>query len=225
MVADKKFDYGTASEMLGLFDGAPERVHQFIDTLDFLFEVTPEDHHGLLLKLVKTSLIGKARYVSSGSKDLKDIKEALKTHCAPVISSKLALAKLKAARRTGDALNFASKIEKLTDELNTQYLAESIPHAIAKRLADSSGLDALLRGASKAQTQFFLRAGSFKTIQDAIIKFLDGETTPDQFTQIFRQHQRKQQYKEHQILQYAIEKRLSSHYHNVKIFHGQPQKL
>ena len=49
MVADKKFDYGTASEMLGLFDGAPEHVHQFIDTLDFLFEVTPEDHHGLLL--------------------------------------------------------------------------------------------------------------------------------------------------------------------------------
>ena len=92
MVAENngKFDYGTASEMLGVFDGSPERVDQFTDTLDVLCEVIPEEHHGLLLKLVKTRLIGKARYVCSAASKLEEIKEALETHCAPVVSSRLA---------------------------------------------------------------------------------------------------------------------------------------
>ena len=192
MVAENngKFDYGTASEMLGVFDGSPERVDQFTDTLDVLCEVIPEEHHGLLLKLVKTRLIGKARYVCSAASKLEEIKEALETHCAPVVSSRLALAKLNSINQIGDALSFAEKIEACRDKLLEQYVAENMPYTVASKMADEASIDALTYGARRLQTRFILRAGTFKNLTEAITKFLKVDSTPDEFKQIFRKQQR-----------------------------------
>lgn len=92
--------------------------------------------------------------------------------------------RLKAVTQKTDAASYTAQIEELTQKLAAQYMREGIPADNATKLANSCGIDALVKGARNPQTRLILRACEFETLSKASTKMLKEDAAPGEVAQI-----------------------------------------
>lgn len=184
---DMAFDLKTAVALIPTYDGKPETLTQFVDSVELLTTLTPNTQTDTLLKFVKTRLIGKARDVAQGAEDIEEILRKIKQHCGSTTTSDSLKAKLMACRQHNNAAGFVAEVEKLTSQLAAQYLFEGIPPDAARKLAETAGVEAVKKGTKNPQMKLILTAGTFNTLAEATTKLLkEDNASPHIISNILR---------------------------------------
>lgn len=181
------FDIKTALGLVPNFDGNPQSLDQFIDSIDLLNELTTDaDQKQTMFKFIKTRLLNKARDVCKSINSFDQLKETLITTCQSVEKSDTYEVMLEALRQKGGATGFADEIKKLTDRLNAAYIAEGIPPQSSLKMANKKGINALINGAKHPQTKLLLKAGNFGSLAEATTKLISEDLKGDEVAQILR---------------------------------------
>lgn len=167
------FDIRTATSLIPVYDGKNEQLDSFTDSVLLMKELTAETHQEILLKFIKTRLIGKAReIVSSGITTTDELLSKLRIKCASKLSSESVLAQLKRAKQGSSSISdFADEIDSLASRLAKTYVSEELATSeAASKLAEKFALEALTNGVRNPETSLILKAGNFTNLSDAISK-------------------------------------------------------
>lgn len=190
-----KVDIKLGTSLVAIYDGTPENLSAFLDAIALFSETVDgefeEATNGqklaakeLVLKFIKTRLTGTARQTITGAENLEQVLEKLKAQCASKINSSYIKTKLEAIKQKGSLEDFCSNVEKLTLQLATAYIAETIPSAKANQMATKTGVDTLVKGVNNSDTRGILQAGTFQTIHEATQKAQEWDNyKPAQNTQ------------------------------------------
>lgn len=160
------------------FDGKPDKLQSFIDSLTLLSTFVTEEQANAIA-FVKTRLTGKARTLINNPVSIQAIIDTLQ-HNIKGDSSSLLNAKLSKLRQNGkDTVNFANEVEKLAEKLNAAYIAEGMSSQLAQKYVTESAVKAMSQNASNNNTKLIIAAGNFSTPQEAITKFVSVDSTYD----------------------------------------------
>lgn len=187
-MANPKVDVKLGTTLIQMYDGAPQHLDAFIDSVNLFNDTVQSDFAAAtaaqkqtaqvtVVKLVKSRLTGVARQVIAGADDLQGIIDAVKQHCESKITSDNVLAKLKATRQKDSIETFCNEVETLTTQLKSCYVREEIPANRANTMATKKGVEALISGSKNTDTKLILKAGTFNKINDAIQKVMENNET------------------------------------------------
>lgn len=153
------------------FDGTPSKLTSFLDALELfggnLGTCTQEN----AVRIIKTRLSGKARDLITNEETVQGIIDTLKKGIKIPTSAQVA-AKLLAVKQTATVLEYAKEVESLAEQLRRSYLSERIPLDTAESLVAQQTTLALVRNARTERVQTIMEAGSFKSSEEAITKFV-----------------------------------------------------
>lgn len=178
-----KVDIKTGTALVETYDGKPDKLESFIDSVTLFSELvdtaneTPAAKAAakiVVTRFIKTRLSGAARQAVPENSTLEELIAALREHCSPKITPDNILAKLKNIKQTTSTDAFCEEVEKLTMKLKSVYISKHIPTDVATQMATKSGIDALIRGAKNNESRIILKAGSFVNFNDAVQKFLEN---------------------------------------------------
>lgn len=178
------FDVRLATSLVEPYDGSPENLESFIDSVEFLYTQTPENARDTMVSFLKTRLRGKARNLASNLTSLNDIKATLKAHCASKVSSETIHARLVNLRQKENSSKFCDEVQQLTDKLLAAYIAEGVSPEASTRLANQFGVESLIHGSRNPQTKLLLKAGNYKSLNEATTKMLKEDVATEEVTQI-----------------------------------------
>lgn len=171
MPADEAFDIKTATAIIQPYDGSAENLNAFIDATNLLKELTGNGQQAMLIKFVKTRLLGKARLgLPTNINTIEQLIADVKSRCEEKTTPENILAKFKQIKITGDLTSFCNEVENLTNKLKGIYLEKLIPENVAQSMATKAGVDTLIEKTSNLETKIILKAGSFGSISEAIQK-------------------------------------------------------
>lgn len=166
------FDIKTATALVQPYDGSPEKIEAFLDSVSLLAELTNEAQTATAVKFVITRLSGKARSVLPANiTTLNEIVNAVKQNCKSLETPESVAAKLKALKTKGDSEKYLESVEMLTTKLTSLYIQNEIPVQIATKMATKTGVDTLINNSTNSDTRIILKAAEFTSIQAAIQKF------------------------------------------------------
>lgn len=166
------FDIKTATALVQPYDGSPEKLDSFLDSVSLLAELTSEAHMGVAVKFVTTRLSGKARSILPANiTTLNEIVNVVKQNCESLETPESVAAKLKALKSKGDSDKYLESVEMLTAKLTSLYIKNDIPMTVATKMATKTGVDTLINNSTNSDTRIILKAADFPSIQAAIQKF------------------------------------------------------
>ena len=152
-----KVDLKVGTSLVARFDGTPELLEQFVDSVE-LFKNQIENDFAesepaqiaaaniTLAKFVKTRLSGAARQAVPETNDIDVIIAALNEKCNFKITSDSILAKLKNVKQESSVENLCMEVNKLVSQLKLTYTREGIPSNKSEQIATKSGIEALING-------------------------------------------------------------------------------
>lgn len=186
--------FNLASKLMPqVFDGSPEKLLSFLDSLHLL-NANCENHATSAVAFVKTRLSGKARDLITTEDSVTDIINTLKTK-VKYESSRSSSAKLLNCRQNHkDATSFATEIEKLAENLNRAYISEGVPSEVAGRYTTEQVVKSLSVNSNTEKSRVVMEAGTFNSVQEAVTKFVDVNTAASSntphvlFTRAFRRN-------------------------------------
>lgn len=185
LIRKMAFDLKSASSLVEVYDGSPEKLDPFVDAATLLIELTPANNNATLFKFLKTRLVGKARQALNNVPDENPTTLVLKVQecCVSNITPESILAKLKASKQSGTTEAFCNEVDKLTNQLINVYVSDKVPGQTANKLACKAGIDALINGVNNPETKLILKAGNFKNINEAFQKvYENGQTSSNTAT-------------------------------------------
>lgn len=186
MTQNTVFDIKTATAIIQPYDGSADNLNAFVDATNLLKELTPENHHQMLVKFLKTRITGKARIgLPANLNTVDEVVADIKRRCEERTSPDHVLAKLKQIKHTGDNITFCNEVETLTNKLKGIYLEKQIPENVAQEMATKAGVETIIDKTTNLETKIILKAGSFGTITEAIQK-LNENCFGSNTTQIMR---------------------------------------
>lgn len=185
-MSNPKVDIKLGTSLVEVFDGTPEKLESFIDSVSLFKDAVDADFAAcqpaqivaarkMVAKFIKTRLTGTARQAIPDTEDVEEIMKSLQEKCKFKVTSDNMLAKLKGIRQKADVDNFCEEVEKLTSRLQTLYVQEGIPGAKAETMATKCGVDTLIRGVKNAETKTILKAGNFTSMNAAIQKLQEND--------------------------------------------------
>lgn len=184
-VAVAGFDIKTATAIVQPYDGAAENLNAFIDAVNLLKELTPENQGDMLVKFIKTRITAKARVgLTNQIRSIDDLIADVKNRCEEKASPENIIAKMKSIKMGGNLDQYCNEIEQLTAKLKGIYLEQQIPEAVAKTMATKVGVDTLINNTNNLEAKIILKAGSFSTIKEAIQKLNENSISNDNPSQI-----------------------------------------
>lgn len=182
-----KVDLKLGTSLVTVYDGNPEGLSSFLDSVSLYKEhVIAENSSAAaniqqaaqaqLAKFIRTRLKGIARQVIPEVDDVDQIVNAVKQQCSPKVTSDNIIAKMNGLKQKQlSAEDFCSQVEKLSVQLKSTYIHEEIPIAKATKLATKVGVETLVKGANNNDVKLILKAGTFETLNDAILKFQQND--------------------------------------------------
>lgn len=140
-------------------------------------DLIPAVHVAAGIRFLKTRLFGKARSaVPPNAQTFQVITGAIKQVCKSETPDSI-LAKLKATRNKGDRQKFCEEVEILSQKLSSLYIENTTPADVANKIATKAGVDTLINGVSNTEIKIILKASEFNSIQKAIQKINETQTT------------------------------------------------
>lgn len=162
------------------YSGSVDKLPAVISALTALKSLITNDNRAAAIQVVLSRFDGKARAaVGDNPATIDAIIDILKDKCDKRPHPETVVAKLNAAKQTGDISQFAQQIETLTTELEKCYLAENVPVNTATNLATRAGVKALTAGIRSSETKMILKAGQFNTLSAAVEKAIENEPTKE----------------------------------------------
>lgn len=178
------FDIKTATALVQNYDGSPTGLETFVDSVNLLNDLTAPEHIATGIRFLKTRLSGRARSaVPPNAQTFDEITDAVKLACKSIDTPDSILAKLKATKNRGDQQKFCDEVEILSQKLSTLYVENQIPADVANKMATKAGVDTLINGVSNAEIKIILKASEFNSVQKAIQKI--NETQTSEQSQVF----------------------------------------
>ena len=178
------FDIKIATSLVQTYDGSKENLDIFIDSVNLLKEITPNDQKVMLVKFIKTRITGKARIGLPRDLDnIDEILENIKVRCDEKTNPEKVINQSKTiqARQT---TKICVEIEILTSKLKGLYLEQKIPEEVANKMAVKVGVDTLKEKNSNSETKILLKVGQYPTITAATQKVLENEIENNNSNQV-----------------------------------------
>lgn len=172
-----QLDFKTATALVQVYDGSAENIDSFIDSVNFLKEISGTVPEQTIIKFVKTRLTGKARLGLPPKLDtvdqlLKDVKTRCQIKLSPDnITNKLKCLKVK------ETQSLCDEIEILTTKLKNIYLEQNIPENVANDMTVKIGVTTLIEKIENPETRLLLKAGTFSSVSAACEKAIENETS------------------------------------------------
>lgn len=165
------FDIKTAAGLIQPYNGSPEGLESFIDSVKLLKELTPDTLEGVAVKFIKTRLQDKARLgLNTEVNTIQQLIDDVTIRCADTVTPEEILAKLKAIKRNQNIQTLCDEVDNLATKLKTIYVRKKIPEEVAQSMATKAGVDALINSVNQAETKLILKASKFTTVREAIQK-------------------------------------------------------
>ncbi|XP_049542533.1 probable cyclin-dependent serine/threonine-protein kinase DDB_G0292550 [Anopheles darlingi] len=166
----------TLPALIPEYDGNSTKLNRTVAALRAAKTIITDTNKAMAIQLILSRFDGKAKLaVGDNPASVDDIIKALELKCRQVISPESIVAKLNATKQSGDATKYIEQVEKLTVELEQAYISNSIPTAVAEKMAVQAGVKALASGVKNAETKILLKAGQFHTMASAVEKVLENE--------------------------------------------------
>lgn len=190
------FDIKTATSLVQIYNGSPENLDIFIDSVNLLKEITPTDQMVMLVKFIKTRITGKARIgLPPEIGKVDEIIENIKSRCEEKTNPEKVINQLKTIQ-TSQTTKICEEVEILTCKLKGLYLEQKIPEKVANDMAVKVGVDTLVDKINNSETKILLKVGQYSTISAATQKVLENETSSKSSAQIlsFQRNNRYQRF-------------------------------
>jgi hypothetical protein len=163
------------------FNGDISKLQSFVDAISLL-QVGAAEHEENAVLFVKTRLTGKARSLITTEKSLVEIigtlKKGLKGDSASLVGAKLS----KLRQNNKDIVEYASEMEKLTDQLQAAYLAEGMPVHLATKYTTEAAVKSLIDNSASERIKTVIAAGNFTTPQEVMTKLVSINVGNNQST-------------------------------------------
>jgi len=164
-----------ASKILPDFDGKPENLTRFIDAIG-LAATFKEDHEVVLVQLVKTKLVGKARHLVTNESTLEEIIAKLKATVKGE-STELITAKILNVKQNHKTTNqFVEEIDNLCSKLEGAYIREGLNSELAQKYTTQTAVKALTTNSNTEKAKIIIESGQFNNRNDAFAKFISAST-------------------------------------------------
>lgn len=168
-----KMDIKTILNIIQPYDGNPEGLDAFIDSIQLAKDLIKPEHAPTLLKLAKTKLTGKARLgLIAEANNLDALIADIRQRCKDTTTPENIIAQMKALKiKPNESTNeYCDSVEKCCAKLKTIYVNQEIPPTVADKMAMKVGIDTLVSGISNPETKLILKAGTFSSLSQAITK-------------------------------------------------------
>jgi len=164
-----------ATSLLPEFDGKPENLQSFLDSLDLL-DTLKGTHEPTAISLIKTKLKGHARNLISNEQTIAAIitqlSTAVKGESVEVVSAKL----LNLQQKNKTANQYTQEVEKLAKALEGAYVSEGLSQSLANKYSTTTAVKAMTQNCSIDKVKLIMQAGTFTNMNDAVSKFVNSCT-------------------------------------------------
>lgn len=165
----------TASKLIPEYDGKPEELQSFLNALDLVNSIK-DVHEQVAVNIIKTKTKGKALTAINSATSIETIKTALKqkikTESVETITAKLMATK----QENKDSNTFIKEIEELSEKLQNAYILDGSNPTAAEQYATKAAVKSIKQNARNHETKMLMKAGQFKTLDDAITQFVELST-------------------------------------------------
>lgn len=165
----------TASRLLTEFDGKPENLRSFLDSIEIINSIK-DTHETIAVSLIKTKLKGNARNIISNETTIAQITQKLQTTVKGE-SVEVLTAKLMSVRQNSKSANaYCSEVENLAKSLENAYISDGLTSEIAGKYSTQVAVKAMTKNCTIDKVKLIMEAGQFKTMNDVISKFVGSCT-------------------------------------------------
>lgn len=186
----------TASRLICDFDGKPENLRTFLDSLH-LIDSLKETHEQVAVSLIKTKIKGTARNLITTESTITDIisklTSSVKGESVEVLSAKIM--NIKQNNKTANI--YCSEIESLTKLLENAYISDGLSCDLANKYSTQVAVKALTKNCTIDKVKLIMEAGQFNSMNDAISKFVNSctEATGQQNTILYYKREKSKFYR------------------------------
>lgn len=164
------FNLREATSLIPSFDGSASNLASFIDAVNFLADITPENQVATAIKFIKIKLTGKARKgLRTNVNTFGDLIADLERRCKSKETPMSLEAKLRQLNPSNKS-EFCDAVENITQDLKCLYLDQGVPDDTANSLATAAGLNTLIEKIQCNNTKVMLMSGDYPDIQLATQK-------------------------------------------------------
>lgn len=165
----------TASRLVPEFDGKPENLRSFTDSLRLL-DSLKGTHETVAVSLIKTKLKGHARNLVNEETTINQIintlNKSVKGESVDVLS-----AKIQNVRQNNKSANaYCSEIESLTKSLEGAYISDGLPCELAAKYSTQVAVKAMSTNCNLEKVKLIMEAGKFDNMNEAVGKFISSCT-------------------------------------------------
>lgn len=165
----------TASRLICDFDGKPENLRTFLDSLQ-LVDSLKGTHEQVAVSLIKTKLKGTARNLinneSSIDKIINKLTSSVRGESVEVISAKIM--SIKQNNKTANV--YCSEIESLAKSLESAYISDGLSCDLANKYSTQVAVKALTKNCNIDKVKLIMEAAQFNSMNDAVAKFVNSCT-------------------------------------------------
>lgn len=165
----------TASKLIVEFDGKPENLRSFLDSLQ-LVDSIKDSHEQIAVSLIKTKLKGSARNLISQESTILEIinklKLTVKGESVEVLSAKI----MNTKQNNKTANTYCAEIESLTKSLENAYISDGLTTELANKYSTQVAVKALTKNCNIDKVKLIMEAGQFRDMNEAVSKFVNSCT-------------------------------------------------
>lgn len=162
----------TASKLICDFDGKPENLRTFLDSLQ-LIDSLKGTHEQAAVSLIKTRLKGTARNLISNESSISEIisklNSSVKGESVEVLTAKIM--NIKQNNKSANA--YCGEIESLVRSLENAYISDGLNGDLANKYSTQVAVKALTKNCNIDKVKLIMEAGQFNNMNDAISKFVN----------------------------------------------------
>lgn len=170
------FDEKRASSIIQIYDGAAEKLEDFIFAVEYINKRTPASQKADLLEFLQLRVTGTARKsVPRNIESIELMLQKLKEKCGATDTPKTLQTKLNALKQTDSLDSFCRDLAQAAQDLENCYLGRAIPANEASQLTLDSAIDASVNGLKNKDLKQILRAGRFQSVKELTDKILSNK--------------------------------------------------
>lgn len=170
------FDEKRAAQIIPTYDGGPEKLEDFISSIEYIDDKTDEAEKANLLAFLKIRIQGNAkRTLPKTVASIKEVTDHLRQMFGIPETPSSMLKKLSTLKQTEGLDNFCEKLQQITQELENCYIDRKIPAIEAKKMALDAAVDASRQNIKNKDLRQILKAGNFTSLKDLTNKIEENK--------------------------------------------------
>jgi len=161
-----------ATRLIPAFDGQAKHLASFIDALERVDGLKGE-HESLAISIIKTKLKGYARDLIDNEKTIPEVISRLqgtvKGDTVAVLSAKL----MNIQHHNKNATQYTVEVEQMAQALQNAYKKDGLSYEVAREYSTNLAVKAMIKNCPIDKVRVIMQAGNFKTMAEAIAKYID----------------------------------------------------